>query len=176
LSIVELQARRQSGLAEKADRGRCRQARYLEARAIASASPRLALDPHCAPTARLRPTSRGLPPSLILTVKQTRYRLDTHRSSPSALTDRRAGLGVKGNAFGFRLELILIAVYHFSLLEAHQFARTLYTAATLRANCTASWQSKRRRQAETTHISHTTSCTFHIPHLPEAIGLYPVLH
>jgi hypothetical protein len=83
---------------------------------------------------------------------------------------------VKGNAFGFRLELILIAVYHFSLLEAHQFARTLYTAATLRANCTASWQSKRRRQAEATHISHTTSCTFHIPHLPEAIGLYPVLH
>jgi hypothetical protein len=108
-------------------------------------------NPHRAPTARLRPTSRGLSPSPILTVKQARYRPDTHRS-------------------------ILTVVYHFSLLEAHQSARTLYTAATLRTNCTASWQSKRRRQPEATHISHTTSCTFHIPHLPEAIGLYQVLH
>ena len=125
LRAGQITTRRQSGLAEKADRGwssaKCAR---IKPQAIASASPR----PHARQTLRRQLDSAQL--LEVCPVAQTHRETDSLPKITATVrrlsSDRRGGLGIEGNAFGFHLELIPTIIYFFSLLEAHSF-RTIST-------------------------------------------------
>ena len=144
VAAAKLPDGRQSGLAEKPDRGRC-SAKHANLHANCELShprPRLSLTLTRARADKSSlPASPGLSPNAV-----THYATDRPTRRASAIRfrfDKHAESRVERDRVWHLHRVVLVALHFFLLLVAHdsaphQFEGTLYTATSLRANCTGS--------------------------------------